>query len=40
MTSDTLRRHAGEEGRRVVESGLGADQKAWALVRELLGEPG
>ena len=36
MTSDTLRRHAGEEARRVVQGGLGADRKAWGLVSELL----
>jgi 3-deoxy-D-manno-octulosonic-acid transferase len=35
-TSDTLRRHAGDAAREVVREGLGADARAWALVRELL----
>jgi 3-deoxy-D-manno-octulosonic-acid transferase len=35
-TSDTLRRHAGDAAREVVRQGLGADERAWALVQELL----
>jgi 3-deoxy-D-manno-octulosonic-acid transferase len=35
-TRDTLRRHAGDAARDVVRRGLGADERAWALVRELL----
>ncbi len=35
-TSDTLRAHAGSAARGVVEGGLGADRRTWALVRDLL----
>jgi 3-deoxy-D-manno-octulosonic-acid transferase len=35
--SDALRRHAGARARGVVEAGLGADARAWGLVRALLG---
>ena len=36
-TSDALRAHAGDAARRVVEGGLGSDERAWALVEGLLG---
>ena len=36
-TSETLRAQAGGAARAVVESGLGADRRTWALVRDLLG---
>lgn len=36
--SDALRTHAGDAARGVVEAGLGADARAWALVAELLTE--
>jgi 3-deoxy-D-manno-octulosonic-acid transferase len=39
MTSDALREHAGAAARAVVEGGLGADERTWALVERLLGEP-
>jgi 3-deoxy-D-manno-octulosonic-acid transferase len=37
MTSDALRAHAGDSARAVVESGLGADTRTWALIERLLG---
>ncbi len=39
MTSDALRTHAGTAARTVVEAGLGADTRTWALVERLLGGP-
>lgn len=36
-TSDTLRTQAGAAARGVVEGGLGADERTWALVQGLLG---
>jgi len=42
MTSDALRAHAGASARAVVEGGLGADTRTWALIERLLGrrQPG
>jgi hypothetical protein len=37
MSSEALRMHAGGVARSVVEAGLGADERTWALVEELLG---
>jgi 3-deoxy-D-manno-octulosonic-acid transferase len=37
--SAPLREHAGAHARGVVEAGLGADRRAWALVAELLPPP-
>jgi 3-deoxy-D-manno-octulosonic-acid transferase len=39
-TSDSARAHAGAAARRLVEQGLGADARAWALVAGLLPPPG
>jgi hypothetical protein len=37
MTSDALRAHAGAAAQAVVEGGLGADTRTWALIERLLG---